>query len=185
MAHTAEELKGILTAYQKVMQASWPDLHPELRRASQHWATAPADALERELQKYLEADSRPGVRVRVFWKTLPGYKFAGFSSHFAQDAGLPAAELLGSDDFDHRLPWALQAAKYRADDEAVVDKGEPRLDIIERQRGSDGTITWVRVGKAPISTARGVIGLLGMYEVLTPEEGRRLFAERSGRPGKA
>jgi hypothetical protein len=185
MARTAEELRGILAAYQKVMEASWPEVHPELRRASQHWATAPADALELELQRYLEADSRPGVRVRVFWKMLPGYRFAGFSRHFAHDAGLPAAELLGSDDFDPRLPWALQAAKYRADDEAVVDTGEPRLDIIERQRGSDGTITWVRVGKAPITTQRGVIGLLGMYEVLSPEEGRRLFAERSSRPREA
>ncbi len=33
---------------------------------------------------------------------------------------MPAAELLGRDDFDAKLPWVHQAAKYRADDEAVT-----------------------------------------------------------------
>jgi hypothetical protein len=181
MARTAEELRAVLAAYRQVMNASWPDLHPDMTRRSHEWGTMDAGALEHELKGYLDAASRPDCRVRVFWKSLPGFTFAGCSLHFARDAGLPREQLVGIDDFDPRLPWVLQAAKYRADDEAVVEKGEAQLDIIERQRGNDGTITWVRVGKAPVRTSRGVIGLLGMYEVLSPEEGRRLFAAKARR----
>ena len=36
-------------------------------------------------------------------------------------AGLPADILIGLDDYDKRLPWFAQAAKYRADDDAGSD----------------------------------------------------------------
>jgi hypothetical protein len=74
-----------------------------------------------------------------------------------------------------------QAAKYRDDDEAVFESGAPKLDIIERQRGTTGAITWVRAGKAAIRTSQETIGILGMYEVLDDVTGRRLFAEQSRR----
>jgi hypothetical protein len=119
--------------------------------------------------------------VRVFWKLGPDLKFAGCNEHFAHDAGMPKAQLIGKDDFDPKLPWKHQSAKYRIDDEAVVKAGEAKLDIIERQRGTTGTITWVRAGKAPIRAGQEVIGILGMYEVLDDATGRRLFAEQSGR----
>jgi len=94
---------------------------------------------------------------------------------------MSSTDLVGRDDFDRSLPWVFQAAKYRADDEAIVGSGHPKLDIIERQKGASGTITWVRVGKAPIRVPTGVIGVLGMYEILDAETGRRLFAKQSGR----
>jgi len=79
------------------------------------------------------------------------------------------------------LPWVRQAAKYRDDEEAVFKSGTPKLDIIERQQGTTGVITWVRAGKAPIRTARETIGVLGMYEMLDDATGRRLFGEQSRR----
>jgi len=181
---SAEQTRAVLAAYQKVMSASWPNLHPEMTERSRWWPSASEDALQAELSGYLREASKLNCPVRVFWKFAPGFTFGGCNEHFAQDAGMPTAELMGRDDFDPKLPWVLQAAKYRADDEAVFKSGIPQLDIVERQRSSTGAITWVRVGKAPIRTAGGAShGILGMYEVLDADTGRKLFAER-GRKGK-
>lgn len=178
---SAEHTRAVLSAYQRVMTASWPTLHPDMTERASHWATASAEALEAELQSYVRQASAPSCPVRVFWKMGPRFTFAGCNEHFARDAGMPAADLLGKDDFDPKLPWVRQAAKYRDDDQAVFESGAPKLDIIERQRGTTGTITWVRAGKAPIRTERETIGILGMYEVLDDATGRRLFGEQSRR----
>ena len=87
---------------------------------------------------------------------------------------------MGLDDFSGRLPWAAQAAKYRADDKEICDAGTERLDILERQTSSSGAVTWVRVGKAAIRTAQGaVIGILGMYEILDDKTAQKLYLARS------
>lgn len=181
MTESADQTRAVLAAYREVMAASWPDLHSEMAQRAAGWYSATAEALQEELRGYLQTASQPDCPVRVFWKLTPGYTFGGCNEHFARDAGLTVAELIGRDDFDRRLPWGFQAAKYRADDEAIVRSGQAKLDIIERQKGTTGTVTWVRVGKAPIRTPAGVIGVLGMYETLDPETGRRLFARQSGR----
>jgi hypothetical protein len=181
VSEAAERTRAVLAAYQEVMAASWPDLHPEMAARVSGWAVASAEVLAEELDGYVRAASAPDCPVRVFWKLTPDYKFGGCNEHFARDAGMAAADLIGADDFDRRLPWVHQAAKYRADDEAVVKSGRARLDIIERQKKATGSITWVRVGKAPIQTAAAVIGILGMYELLDQETGRKLFAKQSGR----
>jgi hypothetical protein len=113
--------------------------------------------------------------------------FGGCNAQFARDAGLrSAAEIVGLDDYDKRLPWYLQAAKYRADDQAIVQRGAPMLDMVERQGAASGGNTWVRVGKAPIRTAKGnIIGILGMYEVLDAEGGGKLFVERIRKQGSS
>jgi hypothetical protein len=175
----ANELRAILGAYKQVMEASWPRLHPAMAARSAQWATASESDLKRELTDYLTQASAPGCRVRVFWKLLPGFVFGGCNARMATDAGLRSpSEMIGLDDYSSRLPWSLQAAKYRADDQGVVNRGLPMLDIIERQQSSSG-IAWMRVGKTPIKTAAGrVIGLLGMYEPMDAEEGGRLFVQR-------
>ncbi len=179
MTRSTEEALGILAAYQRVTAASWPDLHPEMTAQAATWASANGEALERALADYLRAASSPTCAVRIFWKLLPRYTFGGCNDRFARDAGLSIAELLGLDDFDRRLPWVFQAAKYRADDEAVVRSGHAKLNIVERQRGATGEITWVRVGKAPIRTPTGIIGVLGAYEILDAKTGQRLFGEQT------
>jgi len=185
MSVTADQTRAVLSAYQLVMTASWPTLHPGMIERSTHWASATAETLEAELQSYVRQASDPKCSVRVFWKLGPDFKFAGCNEHFAHDAGMPTAVLLGKDDFDPKLPWVRQAAKYRDDDEAVFKSGTPKLDIIERQRGTTGAITWVRAGKAPIRTAQETIGILGMYEVLDDATGRRLFAEQTAKGRRA
>src|SRR4030095_3053036 len=106
------------------------------------------------------------------WKMLPGFIFGGCNAAFARDGGLRTpSEIVGLDDYDKRFPWSLQAPKYRADDQNVVRRGLPMLDIIERQQSSSG-LAWLRSGKTPIKTADGkVIGLFGMYEPLDAETG--------------
>jgi hypothetical protein len=162
------------------MDALWPDLHPGMAARAQHWLTATATQLESELRQYLnETDQRS--RVRVFWKLGETFVFAGCNAHFAADAGLKVQEIVGTDDFDKRLPWMAQAAKYRADDEEVYKSGHPKLDILERQKSTTG-ITWVLAGKTPIRTAGGaIIGILGMYEVLEGEAARQMLAQRARR----
>jgi hypothetical protein len=173
--------RAVLEAYREVMTASWPDLHPDIGERSKQWAAASESDLRLELERYLKEASLPGCKVRIFWKLGPELRFGGCNELFAQDAGLPAAALIGLDDYDKRLPWFAQAAKYRTDDEEVFHSGRAKLDILERQRSSTGII-WVRAGKAPIRTEEGsILGILGMYEVLDSAMGRRLFTERTHR----
>jgi hypothetical protein len=184
--HTrAEQLRGVLSAYKQVMDVSCPKLHPTMAESSRRWPHLAEQQLAAELDAYVKASAAPGSSVRVFWKIGPKYQFAGCNDLFARDAGLPAASLIGIDDFDRRLPWVNQAAKYRADDRGVTQSGEAKLDIIERQTSSSGTITWVRAGKAPIRDEHGaVIGILGMYEILDNDTGSRLFGDQQIRKAR-
>jgi hypothetical protein len=172
------ELRAILSAYKQVMEASWPQLHPAMFGRAQQWPTASEEELRQELQSYLSQASAPGVKVRIFWKMLPGFTFGGCNAALARDGGLQSpAQIVGLDDYDKRFPWALQAAKYRIDDQNVVSRGLPMLDIIERQQSASG-IAWLRVGKTPIKTSDGkIIGLFGMYEPVDAETGGKLFVQ--------
>jgi hypothetical protein len=178
----APELRAILHAYKQVMEASWPQLHPAMFGRAQHWATASETELRQELSGYLTQASAPGCTVRIFWKMLPGFTFGGCNAVMARDGGMRSpADCIGLDDYNPRFPWSLQAAKYRMDDQNVVSRGMPMLDIIERQQTSTG-MAWLRSGKAPIKTADGkIIGLLGMYEPLDAETGGKLFVQSQKR----
>jgi len=187
MEHSADELRAILSTYQLV-GAAWPDLNPSLKSRASAWATATAADLRAELDGYVREVAPPRSQVRIVWKTGPKYVYAGCNELFARDAGLAPSELIGMDDFDKRLPWRHQAAKYRRDDEGVVKSGKANLDIIERQESGNGETSWVRVGKAPIKLANGTaIGVLGMYEVVDAATGRSLFMKsmKDGAPAKA
>ena len=177
--------RAVLEAYKKVLEASWPHLHPKMAARSQAWPTATEEQLHAELAGYLAEASAPECSVRIFWKLAPDFAFGGCNAHFASDAGLPPSEMIGITDLDRRLPWRLQAAKYRTDDRRVFESGEADLDIIERQQSAAGAITWVRAGKAPIRTADGtILGILGMYELLDADTGRRLYGEKRTKKGR-
>jgi len=173
-----EELRAVLFAYKQVMEASWPQLHPAMFGRAQKWPTASEAELNQELTGYLNQASAPGVNVRIFWKMLPGFTFGGCNAALARDGGLRSpSEIVGLDDYDRRFPWSLQAAKYRIDDQNVVNRGLPMLDIIERQQNTGG-MSWLRSGKTPIKTAAGkIIGLFGMYEPVDAETGGKLFIQ--------
>jgi len=175
-----EETRGILAAYKLVKDASWPAMHPAMATRAAKWRSAALPDLQAELAGYLREASLPSCTVRVFWKLGQELVFGGCNTQFAKDAGLAsAADIVGADDFDARLPWNAQAAKYRSDDKEIMDTGKANLDILERQTSAAG-ITWIRVGKAPMRTAAGfVFGILGMYEILDKETGNKLYTQRS------
>jgi hypothetical protein len=164
------------------MEASWPQMHPAMFGRASHWPTASDAELRQELNGYLTQASAAGCNVRVFWKMLPAFTFGGCNMPLARDGGLRTpTEIVGLDDYNQRFPWALQAAKYRADDQNVIRGGVPMLDIIERQQSSTG-MAWLRSGKTPIKTADGkIIGLFGMYEPLDAETGGKLFVQSQKR----
>jgi hypothetical protein len=175
MENTADELRAILSAYQLVA-AAWPDLNPSMKSRAARWSSASATELRAELDSYVREVAPPRSNVRIVWKTGPKFVYAGCNELFAKDSGLTSSELIGIDDFDKRLPWRHQAAKYRRDDETVVKTGKANLDIIERQESSAGEMTWVRAGKAPLKLADGTaFGLLAMYEIVDAATGRALF----------
>ena len=175
-----EELRAVLAAYRQVKDASWPKMHPKMAHRYPLWPTLGEAELRAELAEYLAESSAPSSSVRVFWKLGNKYVFGGCNEHFAKDAGLKVSEIIGIDDFDPRLPWQAQAYKYRADDAEVLTSGTPKLDILERQTGGSGAITWVRVGKTPIKTAPGAtIGVLGMYELIDDKTAKEIVFARS------
>jgi hypothetical protein len=178
----ADDLRAILEAYRTVRKASWPQLHPAMEERAARWPLSDEAELRAELEGYLKETAAPNCSVRVFWKRGPSFLFGGVNGHFAHDAGLSASDLLGTDDFDSRLPWSAQAAKYRADDKEVLESGTAKLDILERQTSPSGAVFWVHVGKAPIRSAGGaVVGVFGMYELIDDKTAQKLFFARSQR----
>ena len=175
-----EELRAVLGAYKLVKDASWPDLNPTMKERSLHWRSRSEGDLRTELETYVKEASDPSGGVRLFWKTGHNLTFAGCNEQFARDAGKKSAsELIGLNDFSDAIPWQAQAGKYRFDDKEVIDTGNAKLDILERQTSATGVV-WVLVGKAPIRMANGhVLGVLGMYELIEADRAKKLFAERS------
>ena len=176
---SAEEVRGVLAAYKTVMEASWPSLHPAMKGRAAQWLSASEAALQAELREYLREASQPTCRVRVFWKIGPHFSYAGGNAHYATDAGFASiADLIGLNDFDEKVPWQAQAAKFRKDDKEVFDSGVAKLDILERQDSAAGTV-WVKVGKTAIRNGSGVvIGILGMYEQLDEAVATKMYLER-------
>lgn len=176
---SADDLRGVLAAYRIVKNGSWPQLHPTMDNRGRYWALASEADLAAELEGYLKDSEAPDWEVRVFWKLGPKFAFAGCNERFARDAGVAAAELMGLDDYDSRLPWGGQASKYRADDMEVFQAGVPKLDILERQKSASGDVIWVRVGKAPILVAGKARGILGIYDLLDDKTASKLFFARA------
>ena len=177
MDSASDEVRAILGAYVLVSRASWPEINPSLGSRESRWPTATEAQLRDDLARMLQEVRPPKSNIRIFWKLGPKFVFGGCNGLFAKDAGLNRPEdMIGIDDYDKRLPWRAQASKYRRDDQSVAQSGTPNLDLVERQESSDGTIQWVRAGKAPIRTASGeILGILGMYELLDAATGRALF----------
>ena len=106
------------------------------------------------------------IPTHVFWKDRESI-FLGCNRHFAEDAGLKSSgEIVGRTDFD--LTWKEQAPLYRADDKAVIESGQPKIDYEEPQTWYDGTSLWLRTSKMPLRDSEdNIIGILGTYEDIT------------------
>lgn len=115
---------------------------------------------------------------RIFWKDRNSV-YLGCNRAFAQDCGLSDPEaIVGKTDFD--LVWRDQAAQYVADDQEVMETGEPKLGYEEVQTRPDGSLAWLRTNKVPIRDAQGqIVGVLGSYEDITPIKEAQAALERT------
>ncbi|HEX2993830.1 MAG TPA: PAS domain S-box protein, partial [Anaerolineales bacterium] len=101
----------------------------------------------------------------VFWKDQ-NLVYLGCNRAFAEDAGFASPEdVIGKTDFD--MPWKDQAEAYRADDQRVLDGGEPKLNYEEPQTTPNGSTIWLRTSKIPVCEDGRVVAILGMYEDIT------------------
>jgi PAS domain S-box-containing protein len=100
--------------------------------------------------------------VRVFWKDLD-LVYMGCNTAFAHDAGFAdPADVIGRD--DQQMPWAAQAASYRADDRDVITSGEPKLLIEEPQTTLHGETITLLTSKVPLRDESGkIMGVLGTH----------------------
>jgi hypothetical protein len=89
--------------------------------------------------------------------------------------------MIGLTDFDARISWIAQAAKYRRDDRDVIESGKPKLGIIERQSAPGGTI-WLDTSKVPVLVGSRTIGVFGTYEIIDAKSAARRNLDRHGNP---
>ena len=143
-----------------------------LRRHAERKQAQAAIAASMELLKIV-IDTAP---IRVFWKDR-NLCYLGCNAAFATDTGMTdPGELIGKD--DDQMSWKAQAERYRADDEAVIAAGTPRLSYEEPQTTPDGRTIWLNTSKVPLRNQRQeIIGLLGVYQDIT--ERKRLENERA------
>ncbi len=118
--------------------------------------------------------------LRTLINTLPDYiHIKDAEGHFlvantavAHLMGAESAEdLIGKTDFDFYPPEV--AAEYHADEQAIIESGQPLLDKDEPHRDSEGNWTWTLTTKIPVRDEEGqVIALVGVSRDVT--ERRRL-----------
>jgi len=111
----------------------------------------------------------------VFWKDCDSV-YLGCNDHAARDAGMADPnQLIGKTDYDTACSRE-EADFYRKCDREVLASGQPRLEIEESQRRSDGSQAVISVSKVPLRDATGqIIGILGFYTDITE---RKRLAEQ-------
>jgi diguanylate cyclase (GGDEF)-like protein/PAS domain S-box-containing protein len=106
------------------------------------------------------------IPQRVFWKDMD-FAFLGCNEAAAHDAGLAhAAEIVGRTDYD--LAWRASADAYRKDDIETMSSGVAKINFEEQQLRADGSASWLRTSKIPLTDMDGdTVALLCMYEDIT------------------
>jgi two-component system, cell cycle sensor histidine kinase and response regulator CckA len=106
------------------------------------------------------------IPQRVFWKDRNSI-FLGCNQPMAEDCGFSSpAKLIGKT--DEATAEAAQADRYRADDRAVMETDQPKLNYEKPQRQPDGSQRWLLLNKVPLHGRDGsVIGVLGTYDDIT------------------
>ena len=107
------------------------------------------------------------VPQSVFWKDREG-KFLGCNKQFARAAGFEnPSQVLGKTDFEITSSSGL-AETYRADDQDVLDHGQPKKHIVEQTSVGNGSVRWLETTKIPLRGDDGqVYGVLGVFEDIT------------------
>ncbi|MBE0690655.1 MAG: PAS domain-containing protein, partial [Anaerolineae bacterium] len=123
--------------------------------------------LDLENEQNLLRSVLDAIPVRVFWKDLD-LRYLGCNQLLADDANLASwKNVVGKNDYE--LIWAAQAEEHRADDRAIIESGQPRLNT-EQALTFDSSQNWVRSSKTPLRDSSGtIIGVLGIYEDITEQ----------------
>lgn len=100
----------------------------------------------------------------IFWKDREG-RFLGGNRRLLTEAGLTDRdELIGKTDAD--MPWRNQAARYQAEDRAVMINGRSSVTD-ESVIGDDGATHWRRISRAPLVHKGDIIGVAGISDDVT------------------
>jgi PAS domain S-box-containing protein len=124
----------------------------------------------RRMRKAEEELSRSQLMLRTVLDTIPHHVIwkdrhgiiLGCNRAVMQECG----NIIGKTDFETGA--AQYAEQYHADDLAVMDKDQPKLNFEEPQTRKDGSLGWYRTSKVPLHDKDGrVIGILGTYDDIT------------------
>ncbi len=170
IAHIMAFLMSLTETLAKVGLSQMHRLEIERQRLED----ARALALEREQAAEIIRQSNDmltlvmnSVPQAIFWKGRD-LSYLGCNKAFADASGLDSpAHIVGKSDFD--LPWPKdEADAYRADDQTILQSGQPRFHIIEPIQRADGTRITADTSKVPLIDAKGEpYAVLGVYEDIT------------------
>lgn len=118
---------------------------------------------------------KPGQSFEVLFEAVPGVlyfikdresRFMGGSLSFAQSMGEETIDaLIGNTDYQYSPDFLADV--FYADDQKVMETGEPIIEKIELVPSSDGSLDWLCTTKAPLYGNDGrVIGLAGVARVI-------------------
>lgn len=80
---------------------------------------------------------------------------------------------------DHDLFTEEHAAAARADEQRIIETGEPVTGIVERETWPDGRVTWVSTTKMPLRDDHGeIIGIFGISRDITAQKERELLIKQ-------
>jgi len=105
------------------------------------------------------------IPASVYFKDRNGNYIAA-NKAFADKTGTPVDEIAGKTDYDF-FP-EKQADAYRAEDQEVMESGEPKYGIEEVVTRADGEPMWTSTSKSPFFGHDGVvIGMVGITHNIT------------------
>ncbi|HYF68556.1 MAG TPA: GAF domain-containing protein [Ohtaekwangia sp.] len=167
------KIAGFVSCEQQGDHIEWTEDHVEFLKSCADLITVTLNTVRindmldnlNEAQETLQTiiDNLPRA---VFWKDRD-LKIQGCNKIFAGVAGMKShKEMIGKSDYE--MPWSDRAEEYRADDQAVMDSKEARIDLEEKLVNSDGVESWVLTSKVPVLNQEGeVVAVLGMFEDIT------------------
>ena len=159
----ARELTGRGAHDYLLKQNSTPHLiERTIQRALEYRQTLKALTKEQVLLSAL----MDGLPDKIYFKDLQSRFIRvnrGMSTHFHLD--VPEA-LVGKTDFDFFTKEHAQPAFE--DEQQIIESGEAKFGIVEKETHSDGRVTWVSSSKMPLRDTNGeIIGTFGLSRDIT------------------
>lgn len=140
------------------------------------------DVTQRKAAENLLTEERKLLRAvidtipdRIYVKDIEGRYVIDNEAHRRQFGAKGLEDVIGKNVYDFFKPSL--AARFEADDKAVVRSGHPLLNLEEPRSDVMGNESWVLTSKVPLYNAQGkLVGVLGVSRDIT--ERRRAEEER-------